>query len=122
METITRMNGNGKKYTTNLPLLIICTSHYNDVALNWIKENTGLEFKKANYGYTAQPTESNQIATLLMLYNFKTKYYNNWQYSNTLLLKSDHNTGFDVEHICYDCCVSNNISIRGLKPGDKLQC
>jgi urate oxidase len=122
METITRVNGNGKKYTTGLPLLIIQENNINDVALKHIKENTGLEFKKTHYGYTAQPENSNQIASLFMTYNYKTKYFNNGDYSNALMLRSDYNTGFNVRHVCYDCCKANNINVNNMQQQDRLNC
>ena len=121
METITRINGNGKPYTTELPLLII-QGGLNETAINHIKENTGLEFTKTHYGFTTQPISSMQIASLFMTYNFKTRYYNNWDLSNTIVLKHDHHVGFDVKSICYDCCEQNNINTNGMNSTDRLSC
>ena len=114
MERITRINGNGQHYTRGLPKLVILGT-WNDVALGHITENTGLVFVKGTWhNYEAQPTESKQIATLLMTYNFKTRYYDNGSTTNTLMLKSDHHVGFDVDSICNDCCIENSISVNGL--------
>ena len=121
-ETITRINGNGQSYETGLPKLIII-GQWNDVALRHVFDNTGLNFTPNGWnGYEAQPVNSNQIVTLIMTYNFKTRYYNNASTSNTLFLKGDHHVGYDVDSICYDCCIENNISIHGLHPGDRLAC
>lgn len=122
METITLINGNGQPYTRGLPKLIFRTDYINDVALQHIYENTGLNFVKNGWGYEAQPITSMQIVALFMTYNFKTKHYDNWQYENTIILKSDHHIGFDVDSICYDCVKENHITVNGLNPGDRLAC
>jgi hypothetical protein len=119
--TITRINGNKQPYTTDLPKIIIL-EHWNPVAMAHVKENTGLDFEEVHYGMIAQPTDANQIVTLFLTYNFKTRYFNNWDAKNTLYLKSDHHIGFDVDSICYDCVQHNHITTNGLKPGDYLAC
>lgn len=121
-ETITMINGNGKPYTTMLPKIVIL-GYSNEASLKHIKENTGLIFKPygAN-GYQAQPETANQIVALLMTYNFKTRYYNNANHHNTLYLKSDHHTGFDVDSICYDCAKYNNIPTNGFDEFSRLAC
>ena len=119
METITRINGNGQPYTTDLPGVVIL-GKYNDVALAHITENTGLTFTPCCGGYGTQPTESRQIAALLMTYNFKTQYHNNATSKNTLYLKSDHHVGFQVDSICYDCCKHNHIPTGGLDEESRL--
>ena len=123
METITRFNGNKQRYETELPRLLI-QGFVNDTALAHIAENTNLQFKETAWkgNYEAQPTSSNQIAALLMTYNYKTRYYNNGSVENTLMLRSDHHIGFDVKAICFDCCKYNNIHTNGLKKGDMLSC
>ncbi len=119
-ETITRINGNGKPYTVGLPKLYIL-GRFNDTALEHIAENTGLRFVPAGInGLEAQPDNSQQIAALFMTYNFKTRYYDNWDAKNTIMLKSDHHTGFDVDSICFDCVKANHIHAGGLQPGDRL--
>jgi hypothetical protein len=52
----------------------------------------------------------------------KIRYYDNWKWRNTLILKNDHHNGFNVESICYDCVKYNNIHLGDLKPGDRLAC
>ena len=121
-EQITRINGNGKEYTVDLPKIIILSDNINDTALEHIRENTGLWFEKTAWSYTATPHNSNQIATLIMTYNFKTKYYNNSTYDNVLMLKFDHHVGFDVDSICFKCCEHNNIHTSGLKKTSRLSC
>jgi hypothetical protein len=117
------INGNGQPYYLGLPKLVILTRHaWNDVALNHIKENTGLWFTFNGWCMEAQPDRPDQIVKLFMTYNFKTRFYNNATHHNTLMLKSDSHVGFDVESICYDCCVENHISVNGLKPSNRLIC
>ena len=123
-ETITLINGNKQKYNLPLPKIVFLTKHINNVALAHIAENTGLFFTQKSWlnSYEAQPINSNQIISLFLTYNFKTRYYNNLTFENTLFLKSDHHIGFDVDCICFDCVKKNNISTGNLKPGDFLSC
>jgi hypothetical protein len=122
MKTLTLINGNKQPYTVDMPKLIILTEHINDVALAHIMENTGLVFNHIGYGYEAQPTDGAQISALFLTYNFKTRYYNNWQTKNTLYLKFDHHVGFQVDSICLDCVRHNRITVNDLKDGDRLAC
>jgi len=88
-EKITRINGNGQPYALPLPELIIMADNLNAVALAHIKQNTGLDFVagwKGSNCYMVQPMKSQQLAALMLTYNFETKYYNNSHYSNTLFL------------------------------------
>ena len=123
METITRTNGNGKQYTTDLPEIHILTN-MNEVSLAHVIRDTGIHFCKNHWGVlVGQPTQNEQIVTLLLTYNFKTRYYNNGMYHNTLFLKSDHHNGFDVDSICFDCLKHNNIKPPiGLKADDRMMC
>lgn len=120
MDTITRINGNGKPYTTDLPKLVIL-DHTNETALNHITENTGLNFVKNGYDtYEAQPTNTKQVAALFMTYNFRTYYYNNASFKNTMFLKHMSKEGFSVESVCFECAKRNHINTHDLKPGDIL--
>lgn len=121
METITRINGNGKEYTTELPKLVM-HGYTNDGALAHIKENTGLDFVKTAWNYEAQPETSNQITALFLTYNFKTRYYNNATFKNELHLKSDHHIGYDIESVCVPCLERNHVNTGSLKDGDFLSC
>lgn len=123
MESVVLINGNRQAITKQMPKLVML-GFINDTALAHIKENTGLEFKPSasRYGYEAQPEVGTQIAALLMTYNFKTRYYDNWAHKNTLMLKSDHHVGFDVDSICYNCAKHNGIVTNGLLPADRLSC
>lgn len=121
METITRVTGNKQVYSVGLPLLII-QGHLNDVALAHIAENTGLHFAHTGMGYQARPTSSLQIVSLFLTYNFKTRYFNNTTFENTLMLRNDHHVGFDVTSICFGCCQHNHVRANGLKKGDRLAC
>jgi len=88
-ETITRLNGNGQEYTTPLPELIILADNLNEVYLNNLNKQTGLNFVKSWNGsncYVCQPMTCKQFTTLLMCCNFETKYYNNSMHNNTMFL------------------------------------
>lgn len=121
-DEITRINGNGKEYTTKLPKLLIMDKYINDVALAHIMETTGLKFVKAGWWYEAHPHSSNQIVTLLLTYNFKTRYYDNATFKNELHLKSDHHIGYDIDSVCVPCLKRNHVNTNGLKDGDYLSC
>jgi len=90
-ETITTYNGNKQKVVKGLPTIIII-GKCNDVALEHLKDNTQLNFKPYGLsGYMAQPDTSKQIVKLFLTYNFKTCYFDNGDYKNTLMLKwRDH--------------------------------
>lgn len=121
MESITLINGNGKPYTLSMPKIAILTREINDVALAHIAESTGLNFTRFSWWYEAQPTTSAQLAALFLTYNFKTRYYNNATYQNTLFLKFDHHIGFDVDTICRECCDYNHIH-TDMPPEGRLAC
>ncbi len=121
-ETLTMINGNKQQYTIGLPKLFILTDIINDIALQHIFDETGLNFIKKCGGYEAQPENSQQIVKLFLTYNFKTQYNDNATIGNTILLKDDHHIGFKVDSICYDCCKENYIVTNGLQPGDRLAC
>jgi len=122
-ETLVLVNGNDQSYLMGLPRLVMMEKEINDVALEHIRENTQLHFTPTHWGgYEVQPINSQQIVKLFLTYNFKTRYYNNADLKNTILLKSDHHIGFDVEDICYDCVKHNHIHVGNLKPGDRLAC
>jgi hypothetical protein len=123
MITFDMFDGNDNVYTRSLPKITILCDIINDEALTHIQKQTGLKFKKDLwYGYSAQPTSFDQYLKLLLTHNYKTRYYNNWTYKNTLFLKSDHHIGFQVESICYACVKYNRIVSNGLKPGERLAC
>ena len=125
-EKLTRLNGNEQQYTIGLPKLVL-VGEYNPVALDWIFQQTGMNFQPAtNTGligdYQAQPTNAAQIVNLMLTYNFKTRYYNNGTFENTLFLKSDHHIGYDVDAVCFHCLQYNHINTRSVKPGEYLMC
>jgi len=90
-ETITRINGNNQPYTLPVPEIIIKAENLNEVFLTTLRENTGLEFIKSFFGYSVQPTKLEQIAKLLLTHNFKSTFYNNSTYNNTLMLEFNRN-------------------------------
>lgn len=120
--TFEMYNGNGQLYSRQLPKIII-QGKINDVALAHLEKQTGLTFTKDHWGhYHAQPTSYDQYMRLFLTYNFKTRYYNNWDQNNTLMMRFDHHHGFDVSSVCYDCVKHNHIHLGDLKPGDRLAC
>ena len=121
IETVTRIDGNGRPYTLPLPKLVI-HGYMNNVALAHVYENTGLQFEKGCWDtLEAQPETSSQIAALFLTYNFKTRYYNNLSLPNQLHLKSDHHIGFEVDSICYECVKANHIGTNWKGDG-RLAC
>lgn len=122
MEKLELVNGNNQYYSVDLPTIHILTDNINDSALKHIKENTGLWFEKKCFGYVAKPSRSDQIVRLFLTYNFKTKYYNNYDYKNIIFLKFDHNVGFKIDSVCYDCCKRNGVYLDNLKQDDLLAC
>jgi hypothetical protein len=122
METLTLINGNKQAYTIDLPRILWMTKNINEIALAHIKENTGLEFVQKSLWYETQPTSYDQIVALFLTYDFKTRYYNNADYRNTLMIKSDHHVGFEVDSICFSCCEENHIPTYGLNPDSRLAC
>lgn len=84
---ITRLNGNGQPYTVGAPLVKILANNINDVALQLIKDNTGLKFKKSFNVYECKVKSHKQLVTLLTTYNFKMWYHNNASNHNTIFLR-----------------------------------
>lgn len=123
METLTMYDGNGNKMVKELPKLVML-GYCNPTAIEHIYKQTGLIFKERNWkdSYEAQPTDSNQITRLFLTYNFKTRYYNNNDYKNTMFLKSDHHIGFDVDAICGKCREYNHVHSGDMKPEEMLAC
>ena len=122
MRTVTLINGNGNPYIMNIPKLVYLTDNINDVALNHIKESTGLKFVKKWNTYEVQPTNFKQITALFMTYNFKTEYHNNATNHNIIYLKGMHNVGFKVDSICYNCCKENNVYCKDMDKKSMLMC
>lgn len=128
-KTITLYNGNDQAYQQEPPELCILIdgtsaetkNALNEIVLNHIKRNTGLEFSRDNWNnYKAKANNFGQIGTLLLTYNFKTQYHNNASTKNTIFLKFCNNEGFKVDSICYECCKDNGIYLGGLISTDKL--
>jgi len=124
MEVFNKVDGNGNPYQHTIPKLVLLESSVPENLLLQIKEVTGIEFVNTNNSsYTAQPTSSHQITSLLMLgLNLKTRYMDNWNFQNTILLKRDHSVGFQVDSICFECCEYNHITTNGLKRSERLAC
>lgn len=86
-EILTMYNGNKQKYRKALPQIHILDD-MNSTAKAWIEKQTGLFLKPAGFlGYAAQPKRSQQVVRLLLTYNFKSRYYDNVDFKNVLMLK-----------------------------------
>lgn len=89
-KTITRLNGNGKRYTLSIPMLII-PKFGNEVAKKYFEKQTGLELVEYWTGYKTQPKTFKQLYKVFTTYNFKTTFYDNATYKNTLALTFNNN-------------------------------
>lgn len=87
-KTIQRTNGNGQKYTSGIPMLVI-SKFGNDVARKRFENETGLQLRDMGNVYCAQPKTFKQLYKCFACYNWKTTYYNNASDKNTL--KLEHN-------------------------------
>jgi len=85
-KTLSLFNGNDKRYTVDVPCIIILTKFSNDTAKAHFEKNTGLTLTPYSNGYKCQPKTFKQLTKIFVTYNFKTKYYNNYDYKNTLML------------------------------------
>jgi len=124
MDKIKYINGNGQKSFNDIPKILIKAKSINDVWFDHVYKTSGLKFTKGYWNtYETQPTKAKQIIQFLIACGgSKMRYYDNWNYENTLVVKFDGHVGFDVDSICFDCVKHNNISVNGLKPGDRLSC
>jgi len=120
MKKISLFNGNGHRYKIDMPTLFILSEHINDVALDHIRKNTGIDFKFTGWGYTAIPKSHYQMTKLFLTYNFKTQYHNNASTKNIIYLKFCTDKAFQIKDICYNCCRENQINVNGLSQGDRL--
>ena len=96
-EVTTLINGNGQPYKMEVPTVEI-HSFMNDTARAHIEENTGLHFEEIHKDsvYRAQPQKWEQVAALLLTYNWLTRYYNCAHRENVLVLRVDCNTPNDA--------------------------
>ena len=92
-EVTTLINGNGQPYKVEVPTVEI-HGFTNSVGLAHIEENTGLHFEEIHKDsvYRAQPQKWEQVAALLLTYNWLTRYYNCAHRENVLVLRADCNT------------------------------
>jgi hypothetical protein len=87
-KTISTFNGNGKRYTSLIPRLLIA-KFGNDIAKRHFEKNTGLLLTEHAGMYTTQPKTFKQLYKVFKTYNWKTTYYDNASIKNTL--KLEHN-------------------------------
>lgn len=91
MEKTTLINGNGLPYEREIPKVVI-VSYMNETALENLREQTGIHFKKSSLGnYEGQPETWEQFSKIFLTYNFLTHSVNNWE-GNLMYLRMDCNT------------------------------
>ncbi len=93
-KTTSTFNGNGKRITKKLPVIII-PKFANDVAKKHFIKNTGLKLEEKWSSYIAKPRSYKQIYKIFLTYNFTTTYLDNADIKNTLHLsfkKQENNT------------------------------
>lgn len=94
-KTISHLNGNGKKYTLEIPTVMILGGFGNEVAEKWFQKQTGLELKKGFNSITVKPKTFKQLYKIFATYNWKTTFYNNASYKNTLMLRHNNDGAFN---------------------------
>lgn len=78
MEKTTLINGNGRPYEREIPKVVIQT-FVNPVALDWLRQQTGIDFKKTVHDtIEGQPETWEQFSKIFLTYNFLTMDQNNW--------------------------------------------
>jgi len=124
LEKIKYINGNGQKSQNNLPKVLIKAKFINDVWLDNVYKTSKLKFKKIPWDYyETQPVKSKQITQLLIACGgSKIRYYDNWDFNNTLIIKFDGHVGFDVDSICPECIKYNNIRVNMTDKTSRLCC
>lgn len=91
MEKTTLISGNGFPYEREIPKVMITTS-MNEVALENLRVQTGIDFKETFHGnYVGQPETWEQFSKIFLTYNFLTHDVNNWE-GNIMYLRGDCNT------------------------------
>lgn len=93
-ETLIVYGGNGQRITKTPPQICILDK-MNDVAFEHLQNNMNLAFKDEGWCYSAQARDFKQITKLLLTYNFKTRYYDNSDFKNTLMVKFAHDQDWD---------------------------
>lgn len=93
-ETFKMFTGNMQPIIKTPPLIMILEG-MNDTVKDWIEMQTGLSLAICLGGYSAQPESTQQITRLLLTYNFKTRYFNNADYDNVLMLKFARDEDWD---------------------------
>ena len=70
MEKTTLISGNGRPYEREIPKVVI-TSKFNDVALENLRKQTGIDFKRNAHGsIEGQPETWEQFSKIFLCYNF----------------------------------------------------
>ena len=91
MQKTTLISANGQLYDRAIPKVVI-TTFINDVALDNLRRQTCIDFKKDNWGnISGQPQTWEQFARIFLTYNGLTHDQNNWD-GNVMYLRGDRNT------------------------------
>ncbi len=90
MEKTTLINGNGQPYERSIPEIVILGC-MNEVALDYLQRQTGIEFKEMPHDvYTGQPETWEQFSKVFLSYNWLTHGINNWD-GNKIFLRFNCN-------------------------------
>lgn len=93
MEKTTLISGNGLPYEREIPKVVI-VGYMNDVALNNLCRQTGIDFKERfDNTYEGQPETWEQFSKIFLTYNFLTHNINNWE-GNLMYLRFDCNVPY----------------------------
>ena len=91
MEKTTLINGNGHPYERAVPCVRIL-GKWNDVAIENLKKQTGIDFKLSPWGnLEGQPETWEQFSKIFLAYDFLTHGVNNWE-GNWMILRLNCNT------------------------------
>lgn len=91
MEKTTLINANGNPYEREIPKVIIL-GYLNEVALQNLCKQTGIEFKETfTQNYEGHPETWEQFSKIFLTYNFLTHSVNNWE-GNLMYLRVDCNS------------------------------
>lgn len=118
------LRGNNMLHAKSVPCLQVQRFEDADPSF-WenIRLQTGLDFQPYRRGMRAQPESLVQVLQLvLILGGVKIRSYDNPEWPNTLMIKTDHHNGYHIDSICYHCAEHHGISTRGMTPNDRLAC
>jgi hypothetical protein len=69
---------------------IIIVSYFNDIALEWLRKQTGIDFVRRLNEIIGQPETWEQFSKIFLTYNFSTTSVNNWDGNKMYLRLYDY--------------------------------